>query len=450
MGISGSQLAPTYARANRARFGAARTDYYRPINLHLRINGSPVGSRLDVSSFTLTLEREASTLSFVLLGGTAPTVGQEVVAGLGSADNRLFGGRIVSITTHVGFRVGARVQYLCQAVDYTFDFKRLVLRRYTNWSASAMVADLMTRFAPNFSINHVQTGLPVINEMAFTMESVPAALTRIAQAVGASWYVDPNKDLHFFTTDTTKVTVEAITASSLHEWRHLQHTTDLSGVRTRVYVEGRGGPLRQNWNASYELGQLYVDEAPILFADPTIISPAYVRVKQARVRYQLIHSTPPPTYLVVHSESVGEALSHPQQAVVGEDVNQWVERNDTSAQTALAGLEGGDGIREAYVQDRRLSYDGCVARGDAELAVRATPDEAITYETRDPNSWPGRSVTVNVAGISGTYRIQRVQLRGIELDGRNDFPLRRVWATNRPRDFYAYLREFEQSTARRS
>jgi hypothetical protein len=95
----------------------------------------------------------------------------------------------------------------------------------------------------------------------------------------------------------------------------------------------------------------------------------------------------------------------------GDDVNIWITRNDTAAQTALAALIGGDGIQEDYIQDRRLAQTECEARGDARLALKSAVEVGISYTTRDVNTRPGGAIVVDLAAptsVDASFRIQSV------------------------------------------
>jgi len=104
-------------------------------------------------------------------------------------------------------------------------------------------------------------------------------------------------------------------------------------------------------------------------------------------------------------------VAPPQRATIGDDVQLIVQVDDAAAQTALAAVEGGDGIVEHYIQDRRLSDDGARARGLAELALFKTIETRLTYTTHDPEARSGRTVHVALpapTNLTGDFLIQRV------------------------------------------
>lgn len=95
-------------------------------------------------------------------------------------------------------------------------------------------------------------------------------------------------------------------------------------------------------------------------------------------------------------------------------VNIWVVRNDATAQSALAAIEGGDGIHEFLISDDTLtSVALCEARGDAELALFKAAVLTLTYDTRDTKTRCGKTVHVNLPSpfnVTGDFVIQSVQI----------------------------------------
>lgn len=97
----------------------------------------------------------------------------------------------------------------------------------------------------------------------------------------------------------------------------------------------------------------------------------------------------------------------------GEDVNILETVNDTTAQTALVTLIGGDGIVSEYVQDRRLSKTECQARGAAILALKKSAVESVRYTSRDIHTRSGRTIVIDLGAptsIAATLRIQDVTI----------------------------------------
>lgn len=104
----------------------------------------------------------------------------------------------------------------------------------------------------------------------------------------------------------------------------------------------------------------------------------------------------------------------------GDAVNIWVQRDNASAQSSLAALEGGDGIHEFLISDdSQMSISACNALGDSELALFAYPIVTVTYSTRDLKTASGKDVSINLTNppIVGTLKIQQVVIDQFEAGG---------------------------------
>lgn len=453
MALSGSDLAYLQARSGIARAGASRSNFVTGLVARVTINGTDRTTEILRTSINITqnLNEQVDTCTMRTRGlsGFTPTAGQTITVSLGDgADNLLFGGRIQAVAVVCrNAHQGGTGWYELYCTDYTWQAqKRLVLKRYTYESATNIVLDLMSTYTSGITTGHVQTSLTSIDDIVFTMTTVPEALTRIANRIGAHWYIDYVGDLHFFTTET-RPAPESLTASSSWAWEQLRIRTDLAQVRTRVYVEGRGGVMSDQQTSTFPIDpDIYIDTPSEIFAHPASYGGGtlYARWKTLQLGYTGLTDTFPDQLTGDSGNGALWTTSSEERPREGDEVNQWVIRNDSAAQTALAALEGGDGIREGYVQDRRLNYDGAVARGDAELDLYSDPLITVSYRTQDVNARPGGEVTVSVSSPfshSGTYRIQSVQINGEDLErSTTQFPWRTVTASSVRFDFYDLLR----------
>jgi hypothetical protein len=97
----------------------------------------------------------------------------------------------------------------------------------------------------------------------------------------------------------------------------------------------------------------------------------------------------------------------------GDAVNLVVLVDDLVAQQALAALVGGSGVREALLQDGRISADEAAARASAELAAYKNPIQTFSHRSRDPATRSGNLLTVNLpapTNVAGQWRIQDVTI----------------------------------------
>ena len=134
--------------------------------------------------------------------------------------------------------------------------------------------------------------------------------------------------------------------------------------------------------------------------------------------------------------------------VDGEEIHLLVERNDVAAQTALAAIEGGDGVIEHYIQDRRLSHAGATATADAELQLFSAPEIRVSYTTRDARTRTGKTIAIDLpapTNLAGAFLIQRVQFSRFDVPGVP--PLRAVQASSTRFSFDDVLRRLEMEVS---
>lgn len=128
--------------------------------------------------------------------------------------------------------------------------------------------------------------------------------------------------------------------------------------------------------------------------------------------------TAAPALIGIPSSSTGSIL----YTIPKDDpVNLLVQQDDPAAQTALAALDGGDGIQEVYLQDNRLSLLESTARATSYLTLRKDPEVSVRYTCRDPLTRTGRTIHVNMSAptsLTGDFKIQQVTLSGFDAQNR--------------------------------
>ncbi len=79
----------------------------------------------------------------------------------------------------------------------------LVKKNYAMMDPHDIVLDLVATFCSGkgFTTNHVQTGNFLIPSIKFNYQQPTKALESLAKLIGWDWYIDPNKDIHFFLGD---------------------------------------------------------------------------------------------------------------------------------------------------------------------------------------------------------------------------------------------------------
>lgn len=438
--LTGTAAAELEARLANFRLAQTRLGYMNP-TLRLTVGGTEQSTRIRKGSLRVAWNLNAPSTATFTCADFTPIEGQEVIIGIGTITNRLFGGHITRVTqNHQGLQSNKTFSVSCQ--DYTWILnKKQVLRSYASDNVESIIADLFSNFGTGFTTNHVQQGLKFLTGgMPFTMETPSGCLYRLAEDANAVTYIDPYKDLHFFSTD--RIPQPHDLTSSYKDYENVSLSTDLSQICTRVYVEGAG----TTFTVQYTLGsQLFVADTSLFPSTPAYpSSPSfsvrmgnYAPIGNRLFQVQVFDGTTLQKTAESNDETFGPLVADDTWKI-GELVNMWLTSDDTAAQTALAALEGGDGIHEAYIQDRRLSYDGMVTKAAGKLAKDKDPIDTLTYRTHDPNTRPGASVTVNLpapASITGTFQIQSVVITDIEM-AYNRHPWYQVTATAKQRTLW--------------
>lgn len=246
----------TYALSGIARSGATRSNYHSGL-FFISLNGAHVGTGRadpgapgDPNGILLadleiedTLNETASTLGFTAIG-FVPALGAEIVITLGSKNNRAreFAGTVLSRTyDYAGTPANPRHRVSC--IDYTWGMNtRKLTERYRGWAVADIIRDLLTKYAPAYTMLGVvpELATAVLDEITYTNEDLTDAISRAMKRVGGNWYCDYWKDVHaFFGLDPSLQPpniINAVNPSLLH----FTFTPDLSQFVTRVYVEGGG------------------------------------------------------------------------------------------------------------------------------------------------------------------------------------------------------------------
>ena len=194
---------------------------------------------IDWSLFELTkvLTKEVDTLNFsikVHAGQTYfPEVGQEITIWEGAT--KIYGGVIVEAERKIGGRL-KRYDIICKDYHYWLD-RVLVYKSYENQNAGDIVKDIINVFTVGFTTTNVQTGSK-IEKIQFNYEQVSRAIQQIAERINWDWYVDENKDLHFFSKEFATAPFELNDTGGNFIWNSLQFNTNINQVKNSIFVRG--------------------------------------------------------------------------------------------------------------------------------------------------------------------------------------------------------------------
>lgn len=188
---------------------------------------------------TDNLNQKVDILEFVIRKyGTSvtytPELNHEVVV---SRDGTtIFGGVIVRIEETI--RAANLLEYKVICNDYSQYLKReLVTERYESMTVQDIVSDIITNYTSGFTTANVVVG-PTIESISFNRLNVIDSLQKLADAISYVWYVDYDKDIHFFPKNTELAPFNLSDSSSNYIYDSLSITEDLTQLKNSVLVQG--------------------------------------------------------------------------------------------------------------------------------------------------------------------------------------------------------------------
>jgi hypothetical protein len=210
------------------------------MTITLKINGTDRTSKVVFPSLHMSdvLNEKVDTLSFAInkhAGSSyAPAVGDSVE--LLDTAVTVYKGLILNVLKVTDGH--AIVRYEVSCVDNTHYLNRvLVAETYTNTTINDIIDDIVTNYVPTFTTTNVDAPIPV-ETITFNRVSVSEALQKLAKLSNYSWYVDYNKDIHFFEKNTEPAPFNITDTSNNYIYESLEIGDDISQLRNKVFIRG--------------------------------------------------------------------------------------------------------------------------------------------------------------------------------------------------------------------
>jgi hypothetical protein len=213
-----------------------------------RIDPATAATRILIASLSIhdALNEVPNTAMFTVRG-VKPPEGAEMIFTWQSVNNssRLFAGHISRVTqVYVGDAPlrAPNYQWQCEATDYSWRLNaQMVVARYRNLSATAIVQDLVAKWAPAGYTTAVQANLPVIDEVSITNVVLMDAIKQVAERVGGYSECDYFKTIRVWIDRPDDLVSPPRALTPTHSsLAHVQAARDLTQIVTRALVEGGG------------------------------------------------------------------------------------------------------------------------------------------------------------------------------------------------------------------
>jgi hypothetical protein len=241
-------VALLHARLNIARLNAARLNYVGPAgptNIFLKIGGVWTNvtayARIAEATVTQALNEVIDTATITFSGAIPYALKGTPIVFANNIGGWYYAGHITAVRTIYEGRA-ANVAYVCECLDWTWLLSaRTVTARYTGLVATSIVYYLLFDYGPGgFPLNTAGvTTDPVLDEITFTNENLPQAISRTCERAGLYWYVGTDKSVYVFNSAAIP-SAGTIDQTRARQAVKLAKHDDAAAVVTRVHARGGG------------------------------------------------------------------------------------------------------------------------------------------------------------------------------------------------------------------
>lgn len=359
-----------------------------------------------------TANDKASTCTFKMIDVSntgAPATDDEIVITLADS-TKLFGGYVTGVKLQK--QSTGTVEYAINCLDYTYILDRyLAHRSYSDSTDAEIIADLISRYCVGLGITttNVIEGV-TINSLKFNYVQISQVLKKIAQLTGRNWYIDYDKDIHYFPLTTNPAPFDI--TSSNNEYTNLQISKDTSQLKNRVYV--RGGTKLSDPTTYSVKGDGVARKFPVP-DHPHDVSVTVNGVSKT-VGIKNVDTSGFQWYVNYQEKYFEQDATETLLATTDTltitytyDIPILVAVEDTASIIE-------NGVKEFAIFDKSIDTTQAARdRATAELTDYAQDIIEGTFSTMTPGFRSGQYVTINLSsyGINDDYMIQKVVARSI-------------------------------------
>lgn len=386
------------------------------------MSGSVIWPSLNLN---LVLTKEVSTLSFDVLktpSATVPVVGDQI--DLYDTSVHIFGGTVTE--SELKIDRGIQVRYTITVTDWSYQFDaKNVAKTYTNEDPGSIVKDIISSFTSGFTSVNVALAGYTIPSIKFNYQPPTKCLQKIAQLIGWDWYIDPNKDVHFFLGDIDNGTGGGVLApfnlddtSGNLEWPSIDLDVNSQNLKNSVFVIG--ATYKKTYTALTAI-DVYtsvnnVTTYPLVYPyEKSTITVTLAGVSQTIGTYGKDN---PGSFQVLYSNSVGVRpfIVFSTNPGAGSQIKVYGD-----AEVPILGYSGDSASIAAYgefqdtIVDKQITtYQEAQQRALAEVLQYGHPVNDLKFSTLKTGLMIGQTITLNstILGVNITLTIKRIQARG--------------------------------------
>jgi len=196
-----------------------------------------ITNKIDPNSLRVdqNLTSQVDRCSFKIKKSSTVEVGDDIEVLDGAV--KVFAGEVINIQK-VNLSVPDGLIYTVQAVDYSFALQNILISEsYTDETIEDIIKDIFDTYVSGFTYTNVDCNFE-IEKIVFNNINVIQALKRLVEIVKYEFYVDADKDLHFFQkfTNTSPFSLTDTDTDSIKGT--LDFKTDGSQIANAVKVRG--------------------------------------------------------------------------------------------------------------------------------------------------------------------------------------------------------------------
>lgn len=176
------------------------------------------------------IENLINTCRFEVL--SVPTVGSEVEVYNG--EDKIFAGEILDVQRRIE---GLQEISTVTAVDYTHNLGRsLIVERFIDETVDDILDYLVNTYHIDFT--NSSDCITTISRVTFDNISVLDAIQQLADLTNYRWYVDYNKDIHFYASGDEVSPFDLTDTNGKYIFKSLKLVDDISQLRNSVKIRG--------------------------------------------------------------------------------------------------------------------------------------------------------------------------------------------------------------------
>lgn len=370
---------------------------------------------LDIQK-TISKKRNSCSFEVVTHSGDSflPRLGQEVVI----TDNgtKIFAGIIINYESKSTGKGILRHNIECQDYIRLLD-RRLVPDRFTNQTVNEIITFLKENYFPSdITINNVNC--PVnITTASFNYKPISTVLEELAKRTGYEWYIDYDKDLHFFQRESNTAPFEINDDDGSYRVNSLTIRKDNSQIRNAIVVRGGeydGANFTSEIEANgtdfiFNVGYKFADFRATLTADPLSVGVDYLNDPND---YDALHNYNEKLLRFKQEDtptagSILRVSGRPRLPVI-------VQYRSDQHINAMISAEGGSGIYEYLIKDTNIKSKE-EARERARVEIEGYGESLIEgdFTTLTSGLEAGQKIKINSSlfGINEYYIIQSVSIK---------------------------------------